>query len=118
MAIPAFLRVKLKIYTQIVYNNYVGAAAGAMAGPRSDNLSRKTASTGVCETSQTEYISQSRDEDGEDENGGEKQGSEEKVEEAEEDEKVAEMAQLNVKMLFLHNEQVSQLISPKVVKQK
>ena len=78
-----------------------------MAGPRSDNLSRKTASTGVCETSQTEYISQSRDEDGEDENGGKEERSEDKEEEAEEeDEKVAEMAQLNVKMLFLHNEQV------------
>ena len=85
-----------------------------MAGPRSDNLSRKTASTGVCETSQTEYISQSRDEDGEDENGG----KEERFEHKEEDEKVAEMAQLNVKMLFLHNEQVPQLITSKVVKQK
>ena len=90
-----------------------------MAGPRSDNLSRKTASTGVCETSQTEYISQSRDEeDCEDENGGGKEGPDVKEEEAEEDEKVAEMAQLNVKMLFLHNEQVSQLINSKVVKQK
>ena len=89
-----------------------------MAGPRSDNLSRKTASTGVCETSQTEYISQSRDEDGEDENGGKEERSEDKEEEAEEDEKVAEMAQLNVKMLFLHNEQVSQFISSEVVKQK
>ena len=85
-----------------------------MAGPRSDNLSRKTASTGVCETSQTEYISQSRDEDGEDENGGKEERSEDK----EEDEKVAEMAQLNVKMLFLHNEQVPQFISSEVVKQK
>ena len=92
--------------------------ATAMAGPRSDNLSRKTASTGVCETSQTEYISQSRDEDGEDENGGKEERSEDKEEETEEDEKVAEMAQLNVKMLFLHNEQVPQFISSEVVKQK
>ena len=99
---------------QIVDNNFLCATASAMAGPRSDNLSRKTASTGVCETSQTEYISQSRDEDGEDENGGKEERSEDK----EEDEKVAEMAQLNVKMLFLHNEQVSQLITSKVVKQK
>ena len=65
-----------------------------------DNLSRKTTSTGVCETSQTEYISKSKDDDDE--------GEEEEIgqEKSSDDGKVEEMAQLNVKMLFLHNEQV------------
>ena len=70
-----------------------------------DNLSRKTTSTGVCETSQTEYISKSQDDDeGEEEESGDGRGQEKRSDH--EDGKVEEMAQLNVKMLFLHNEQV------------
>ena len=86
--------------------------ATAMAGSRSDNLSRKTTSTGVCETSQTEYISKSKDDDDEGEEeeesgGGDGRGQEKSSDDREEDGKVEEMAQLNVKMLFLHNEQVT-----------
>ena len=77
-----------------------------------DNLSRKTTSTGVCETSQTEYISKSKDDDDEgeeeeEESGGGDGRGQEKSSDDREDGKVEGMAQLNVKMLFLHNEQVT-----------
>ena len=70
-----------------------------------DNASRKTASTGVCETSQTEYISKSKDDDDDEEESGDGK-SQEKRSEDKEEAKMEEMAKLNVKMLFLHNEQV------------
>ena len=78
-----------------------------------DNASRKTASTGVCETSQTEYISKSKDDDDDDdeEESGDGKSQEKRSDDKEEEKagmkgKMEEMAQMNVKMLFLHNEQV------------
>ena len=76
------------------------------AAPGGDNASRKTTSTGVCETSQTEYISRSKEgDDGEEEDGVQQVKSSVVNKEEEEEAKVEEMARLNVKMLFLHNEQ-------------
>ena len=64
----------------------------------------------MCETSQTEYISQSKDDDDDDEEEGDgesrEKSSDDKEEADKEDDRVEEMARLNVKMLFLHNEQV------------
>ena len=57
----------------------------------------------MCETSQTEYISRSREGDGGEEDGVQVKSS---VNKEEGEAKVEEMARLNVKMLFLHNEQV------------
>ena len=83
------------------------------AGAAGDNLSRRTTSTGVCETSQTEYISKNSNDDKVENSNDifknsniDKEVEEEVGDEEKGGDKVDEMAQLNVKMLFLHNEQV------------
>jgi hypothetical protein len=76
-----------------------------------DNVSHKTSSTGICETSQTDYINNKKQSDDVEtaDGGGEVANEGTGIATRPAKSIVASVAQANVKMLFQHNEQVNKL---------